>query len=71
MPSPSTGIIGNLSKGLAIQAITPKKNVRTTIIIAIAKGKLGLSLSGDDMTAIADIIDRTNAIYNKEPSLPA
>ena len=31
MPSPSSGVKGSLSKGLAITAVTAKKKARTTI----------------------------------------
>ena len=67
----SGGVIGNFANGLAIRAITTKKNTNTTIMIAVENGNVGRTRDGANLTAKAAITDNIKAIYNNDPSLPA
>ena len=71
MPSPSSGMKGSLSKGLAMKPITAMKNVITSINTPVVYGNVSRTLCGALHTANAAMAPNAMAMYNSDPSLPA
>ena len=71
MPSPSAGTKGSFSKGLAMTAVTARKNVSTSIMTPVVYGRASRTRSGARQMAMAAMTERTIAMYSSEPSLPA
>ncbi len=71
IPWPSGGITWSLSKGLAMNPMTARKKAIMTIKIAVVYGMVSKRRWGALQIARADMTDRANAMYSREPSLPA